>query len=242
MVFLYYTNDDGLIFEEMDNGLCLLRYEGHSRKLEIPSEIRGQKVTQIMALAAPKKEIDEVVIPDSISIIGNHSLSENKLTHVTIPGSVKRIGNNAFLGNQLQFVDLQEGVEIIESGAFAKNCLQNVEIPNSVIKINKWSFLDNNIEKVNISSNVQKIGIGAFANNEHLIEVSLGQNIEIDNTAFGKETETLILDYDSNNRNVAIYHWNETNQRWENRIKELLQKNKEISLGKLGKKEINLKL
>ena len=71
----------------------------------------------IAANAFNGKELTSVVIPNSISYIGENSFSNNQISKVTMPESVVFIGGNAFLNNRLTELDLPN-VIFIEIKAF----------------------------------------------------------------------------------------------------------------------------
>ena len=66
----------------------------------------------------------DVIIPDSVSIIGDYAFSNDQLTSVTIPDSVNNIVEGAFINNKLTSVTIPSSVSFLEDGAFD----QGVEI------------------------------------------------------------------------------------------------------------------
>lgn len=113
-------------------------------------------------------DLEKVVIPDGVTIVGNHAFNCYKdlisvtipnsveaireyafkdcenLASVTIPGNVKSIDDNAFVGcNSLKSVTISYGVMSIGDYAFA-DCfnLASVIIPESVTNISPYAFSD----------------------------------------------------------------------------------------------------
>lgn len=86
-------------------------------------------------------DLNEYVIPDGISIIGNESMN-GYFSRITIPGSVKTIGKNAFNGYCLTSVSFSEGLEEIKEQAFVNLNAEEVTIPSSVRVIESGAFAD----------------------------------------------------------------------------------------------------
>ena len=73
--------------------------------------------------------ITRVVIPNTVTTIGDYAFTDNHLTEVTIPSSVTSIGAVAFAGNQLTEVTIPSSVTSIGDNAFAEN--RNITIINN---------------------------------------------------------------------------------------------------------------
>ena len=113
-------------------------------------------------------QISSIVIPESVTGIGENAFMGNRLTALKIPDSVDFIGTGAFAENMLASVSLPEGGNLrwIESHAFRGNQLTGVVIPRNVVKINASAFLDNKLTDVVIPDSVTQIMFRAFAQNQ----------------------------------------------------------------------------
>ena len=110
------------------------------------------------------KEITELVIPDSITSIGDYAFDGcSNLTSITIPDSVTSIGDEAFSWC---------------------SSLTSVTIPDSVTSIRKKAFINcTSLTSVTIGNGVTSIGVYAFHNCSSLTSVTIGYSV----TSIGDE-------------------------------------------------------
>ena len=138
------------------NELAIVLYTGNINDVEIPTRIRGNKVT----------------------MIGNAAFKDSKLTGVIIPGHVKKIGIKAFSGNELTSLVLPVSLEIIEEEGFMNNRLSSIIFENRVTTIGVRAFENNNLVSITIPESVMFIRTDAFAGNQ-LYRVSIGDNVNL---------------------------------------------------------------
>ena len=114
--------------EELANGALMIKDYICSdiTDVVIPGEIDGKKVTGIYSEvvcidehpgggcweeeeygAFVEKSLTSVVIPNSVTSIGEYAFYSNQLTSVTIPNSVKSIGYGSFYSNPLTSIIIQ---------------------------------------------------------------------------------------------------------------------------------------
>jgi len=161
----------------------------NQNKIIIPDNIANVPVTAVGDDAFKSRLLSDIIIPDTITSIGNSAFYNNKLTNIDdiIPDSVKKIGNNAFANNQLTSVKISAGVEIIGNDAFAGNRITYLEYftreMERVVEVNderiveKFLFPVSNLKQfsgfnnneltiIEIPISVTEIGAYAFAHNQ----------------------------------------------------------------------------
>ena len=130
-------------------------------------------------------DLRSVIIPDSITSIGERAFALNSLTSVVIPNSVTEFtGEQQFSGNKLTTVTLSKNLKEISAGAFGDNQLRSIDIPDSVTLINDSAFQDNQLESIEIPDGVKYITNAAFHNNQ-LTSIEIPDSVTlIGNIAF----------------------------------------------------------
>ncbi|GHV43712.1 hypothetical protein AGMMS49546_26110 [Spirochaetia bacterium] len=114
-------------------GVAITGYTGKTVAVKIPATIQGMPVREIWAEAFMIKfSITSVVIPDSVTYIGNNAFQQCGLTSVTIGSGVTFIGDAAFAGNNLTSVVIPNSVTSIGVAAFSLNNLTSVTIGSGV--------------------------------------------------------------------------------------------------------------
>ena len=113
------------------------------------------------------KELSDLVIPNSITSIGNYAFSGfSGLTSVTIPNSITSIGGSAFYGcSGLTSVTIPNSVTSIGGSAF-NNCssLESVTIGDKVASIGSCAFANcSGLKSLTIPNSVTSIGSFAFS-------------------------------------------------------------------------------
>lgn len=148
-----------------------------------------------------KGEKTEVVIPESVTTIGNHAFANTKLTSIEIPSSVKQIGDSAFYScENLSKVVISEGVEKIGKYAFEKTALTNITLPKSILEVGYHAFescesltsvtikngvLDESVfedctalENVTLEEGVTNIGTAAFSGCKKIQKIIIPSTVE----------------------------------------------------------------
>ena len=131
-----------------NDGLVVTGCKDLSGELIIPSEHEYEgmvyPVTEIGEDAFSDSNVTSVIIPDSVTKIGQFSFFEcEDLVHVAIPSSVTEIEPVAFGGcTNLANITIPDSVTFIGEGAFSEcRSLKSIEIPNSVKTLQSQVFM-----------------------------------------------------------------------------------------------------
>ena len=159
------------------------------KKVIIPTEINGRKVTKIC---------DGAFRDSQISLI-EFEASDN----------IESIGMGAFYNSSLEKIDIPN-VKYIFTNTF-ENCtnLSEVSIPKSVIKINKFAFKNCGLINIVIPEGIERIDNYAFSSCPYLKSVTISEGVkEIGWAAFEKATlETVNIP--SSVKRIETYAFNE---------------------------------
>ena len=167
----------------VENGITDIGYGNFAYLKNLKTVSLPSSLTEITYAAFEGSGIEEIYLPDSITIIRNNafcfcsnlkkirfsnnlSLIENyafgrctSLEEVELPDSLKEIPSGCFdFCTNLQRVKLPRYLEIIDQGAFGMNeKLREIDIPDTVRKIGAFSFQAAAFSYVNLPEGLQTI-------------------------------------------------------------------------------------
>lgn len=155
-------------------------------------------------------KITNVIIGDNVRRIPNEMFRYAKLIeNVIIPDSVTEIGEFAFSGSSIKSVKLPSSLIVIEYGAFnqADIKIEGNALPDGLRIIGEYAFSDNNgIEELYIPDSVVDIATGAFAGCANLKKVRMSSNVKlIASDAFSHCTSLEEFVWDSDVKLIADY-------------------------------------
>lgn len=125
----------------------------------------GKNITTIGKAAFAGNDISgEVIIPNTVSSLGDNAYADNRITSVVLGSGMWFTGNGTFNNNQISSLDLGTGVSIIGTSAFANNQLTTLTIPDQVGLIYANAFQNNHaLATLNIGQSSQLTDIRASA-------------------------------------------------------------------------------
>jgi VCBS repeat-containing protein len=92
--------------------------------------------------------IENVVIEEGVTSVGNFAFPDNSLKSVTLPNSVTSIGGMAFTANSLTSFVIPQNVTTIGFSAFVANSLTSITIPSAVLTIGDSAFFNNILTEI----------------------------------------------------------------------------------------------
>lgn len=212
--YIYYIDED-----RDGPCVCLVKYTGSEKNIVVPDEIEGLTVKWIddecfsyngnatseyssyegyIPANPALKDIETVVLPETITIIGYEVFAMcKKLTSVNIPSSVKTIAGDifygceslkeitipgkdisynerAFYGSSIEKINLTEGITKINNGMFYGTKITDVILPSSVKSIVKGAFKNSKVKSVTINGTFSKNTVDPYA----FMDTSVNESIE----------------------------------------------------------------
>ena len=166
--------------------------------LILPASNNGTAVTSVGSGFARNKDIQSLVMPDSITEIAGGAFTQcTALTRVEFSSKLTAIPQAAFNTCDLESVVLPEGITSIGNNAFAGNLrVTEIKLPSTLTSIGNGAFGNSQITELVIPGSVRSIGNYAFrVNNENLSNtlktLKLNEGLEtIGNAAFGRSDLT----------------------------------------------------
>ena len=175
IIYSENPNDYAYTANTSGDGVTITKYNGEAKKVIIPSELDGKKVTSI----------------------GNDAFSDNTtITSIEIPEGVTSIGDWAFYGcSSLVGITIPDSVTTIQKGSFAFcTALTSIKIPKNVSRIETGTFLYcTALESITLPKGLTFIDFNAFQYCDALKTVYYGglqedwDNITINNEDEGND-------------------------------------------------------
>jgi len=187
---IFPSSVDLFKFEENDSEdgtktVSLESYKGNLSTIVIPYVYNGYAVTSINNDNFPGKfsmeeNLTNIIIPNTVTRIGDWTFASCDITNITIPKSVTNIGNFVFSGSdKLISVNILGNIKNIGVSTF-ESCdkLISVKMPNSVQSIGDYAFYNCiGLTSIKIPLEVVTIGERAFYNCSSLTSITISHGI-----------------------------------------------------------------
>ncbi len=161
------------------------KHEKCTSDIVIPSTTNdGTIVTSVSATAFHGSYNDirltSVLIPDTVTSIGDNAFAGNYLTFVILPNGLISLGKSSFQSNQIEEVILPTGpgFTTIQENAFNSNLLTELDIPPNITHIYDMAFSNNQIKSLVIPETVLSLARDSNSKND-AFELAGIENLEI---------------------------------------------------------------
>ena len=196
------TKLGAMTFEVSDDHATLTKYKGGDWTLDIPTEVEGVPVTTIGDLAFESRYyLDELVIPEGITTIGNAAFRYSGLYRLALPSTLAQVGKTSFVGmkrlrefslaGKSQAVSVRDGVLFSADGkrlvAYPAAKGDSYAVPRGTEAIGYGAFAESGIKQVEFPDGLRAIEPAAFFDCEKLASLDFPNSLEsIGSQAFGR--------------------------------------------------------
>lgn len=186
----YFTSVDGILFDKDSTRLIKYPENRDGNSYEVPNTVKTIDANAFISC----KNLQMIVIADSVEKIGDSAFDGSKLKTINLGGGITNISNKPFYGawnlTNINVITENDKYESENGILFNKGKTilikyppaiingEVYEIPNTVVEIGPQSFYRSQIKNVIIPSSVKKIGSESFFQCYNLEEVNLPEGLE----------------------------------------------------------------
>lgn len=186
----YFTSVDGILFDKDSTRLIKYPENRDGNSYEVPNTVKTIDANAFISC----KNLQTIVIADSVEKIGDSAFDGSKLKTINLGGGITNISNKHFYGawnlTNINVITENDKYESENGILFNKGKTilikyppaiingEAYEIPNTVVEIGPQSFYRSQIKNVIIPSSVKKIGSESFFQCYNLEEVNLPEGLE----------------------------------------------------------------
>ena len=186
----YFTSVDGILFDKDSTRLIKYPENRDGNSYEVPNTVKTIDANAFISC----KNLQTIVIADSVEKIGDSAFDGSKLKTINLGGEITNISNKPFYGawnlTNINVITENDKYESENGILFNKGKTilikyppaiingEVYEIPNTVVEIGPQSFYRSQIKNVIIPSSVKKIGSESFFQCYNLEEVNLPEGLE----------------------------------------------------------------
>ncbi len=142
--------------------------------------------------------LKRIVLPDSLTYIGNEAFIGSGIEEINIPDKVEVIKNSTFnYCANLKNLKFGKNLKKIEKFAFSFcDSLESIVLPENVEEIEAFALSGSNIKYIYLPNSVTKIDDNAFVRSTKLENIEIGKDnkkyCSIDGVIFNKDMTTLV--------------------------------------------------
>lgn len=186
----YFTSVDGILFDKDSTRLIKYPENRDGNSYEVPNTVKTIDANAFISC----KNLQTIVIADSVEKIGDSAFDGSKLKTINLGGGITNISNKPFYGawnlTNINVITENDKYESENGILFNKGKTilikyppaiingEVYEIPNTVVEIGPQSFYRSQIKNVIIPNSVKKIGSESFFACYNLEEVNLPEGLE----------------------------------------------------------------
>lgn len=186
----YFTSVDGILFDKDSTRLIKYPENRDGSSYEVPNTVNTIDANAFGSC----KNLQTIVIADSVEKIGDSAFYGSKLKTINLGGGITNINNKPFYGalnltninviTENDKYESENGVLFNKGKTILIKCPPAIingevyEIPNTVVEIGPQSFYRSQIKNVIIPNSVKKIGSESFFACYNLEELNLSEGLE----------------------------------------------------------------
>lgn len=186
----YFTSVDGILFDKNITRLIKYPENRDGNSYEVPNTVKTIDANAFISC----KNLQTIVIADSVEKIGDSAFYGSKLKTINLGGGITNINNKPFYGTwnltninvitENDKYESENGILFNKGKTILIKCPpvtmngETYEIPNTVAEIGPQSFYGSQIKNVIIPNSVKKIGSESFFACYNLEEVNLPEGLE----------------------------------------------------------------
>ena len=108
----------------------------------------------------------ELVIPNSVTSIGDYAFANQAITSLVLHSGVKVIGKQAFSGTMIDKLVIPGTVELIKESAFAGLTLTVLDFPFGEVALESYVFSGLTVDSLTIPEGIKELSEGTFEGSE----------------------------------------------------------------------------
>ncbi len=125
------------------------------------------------------KTIETVILPDSMTSIGENAFCNSSIQYVTLPQNIVKIPDFCFKDSSLKEIQMNDEITEIGKYAFENTKISTLTLPSELITIKDNAFCScQNIRYVKFNDKLEELGDCAFNYCSNLIKVDTNQGLK----------------------------------------------------------------